>query len=355
MMRLSASSHNPVERGYAVIMSDPRDRRLRGVVAVGASAGGVEALTRVAEGLPGDLPYAVLMALHLPRHAPSVLADIVDRRTALPAVAAQDGMKLEPGRIYVAVPGHHLLTQDHHIVLSTGPTESGHSPALNALFRSAALAFGPRAIAVLLSGVLDDGVLGLAAIRSQGGTTVCQTPEDALFPDMPNNALRAGVVDHTVSAADVGPLLRKLAAEEVRPPRRTPDPSLATENQIAMSDRFQSAGESESFPEPTGFICPDCKGSLQAAGDAHFRCHVGHAWTADALLSARDREVESAIWVAVRSLTEKSRLAHQLAEKATSIVVQQRYSDMAAETDKALAVLRERLALVEDGFRTPDD
>lgn len=336
-------------------MSAESDRRLRGVVAIGGSAGGVEALSQVAEGLPGDLPFAVLMALHLPAHAPSVLADIVDRRSALPAVAARDGMALEPGRIYVAVPGRHLLTSDHRIALSSGPTESGHRPAINALFRSVALSFGSRAVGVLLSGVLDDGVLGLAAIRSRGGVTVCQEPEDALFPAMPRNALRAGVVDHTVTAAGVGVLLGELTVGDGTEAAESPDQTMEIENRIAMLDRFSAAGESEGFDQPTGFTCPDCKGSLQGAGGDHFRCHVGHAWTPDALLMARDGEVESAMWVAVRSLVEKSRLAHQLADRATSPAVRQRYSELAAETDKALAVLRERLALVENGFRLTDD
>ena len=321
----------------------------------GGSAGGVEALSAVAAGLPEDLPFAVLMALHMPSHAPSVLADIIDRRTALTAVAARDGMRLEPGRIYVAVPGRHLLTRNHRVMLSEGPTESGHRPALNALFRSVATAFGPRAIGVLVSGVLDDGVLGLAAIRSQGGTTVCQSPDDALFAAMPRNALRAGVVDHTVAAADVGALLGTLARRADPGLRSMPDRYLDIENRIAMSDSFGPTDDSDMLGEPAGFGCPDCGGSLQNAGDDYYRCHVGHAWTADALLAARDVEVERALWVAVRALVEKSRLAHQLAGKSALPAVGDRYGLIAAETDTALAVLRGRLTTVENGSRLPHD
>ena len=196
----------------------PGNDTLRGVVAIGGSAGGVEALSRVASGLPANLPFAVVMALHLPAHGPSVLAQIIDRAGPLPAVAAVNGATLEPGRIHVAVPGRHLLVLDHRILLSKGPGESGPRPALNALFRSVAVAFGPRAIAVLLSGVLDDGVLGLAAIRARGGVTLCQSPGDALFPTMPNNALRAGLVDRTADAADMGTVLAGLAERAVGEP-----------------------------------------------------------------------------------------------------------------------------------------
>src|SRR3954470_15956192 len=130
---------------------------LRGVVAVGASAGGVEALTEFAAGLPRDLPFAVLMVLHMPAGAPSALARIVDRCGPFPAVPANDKASIEPGLIYVAVPDRHLLVDDHRVVLSDGPTENSYRPAINALFRSVALNFGSRAVGVLLSGVLDDG------------------------------------------------------------------------------------------------------------------------------------------------------------------------------------------------------
>lgn len=151
-----------------VIQANTGSDGLRGVVAIGASAWGVEALSNLAAGLSPDLPYAYLIALRMPVAATSVLARIVDRKGPLPAVTAEHGADLQPGHIYVARPNHHLLVADHCVVLSQGPTENGHRPAINALFRSVALTFGPRAIGVLLSGVLDDGVLGLAAIRSRG-------------------------------------------------------------------------------------------------------------------------------------------------------------------------------------------
>ena len=121
---------------------------LQGVVAIGASAGGVEALSNLAAGLSPDVPYAYLMVLHVLAGAPSILARIVDRSGPLPASAAEDDAPLEPGHIYVGIPDRHLLVADHHILLSQGPTENGHRPAINALFRSVALTFGTRAIGV---------------------------------------------------------------------------------------------------------------------------------------------------------------------------------------------------------------
>ena len=151
----------------------------RGVVAVGASAGGVEALTRFAAGLPPDLSYAIATVLHMPANAPSVLTKIIDRDGRLPAVSARNGAALQVGVAHVGVPDRHLLIADGRSVLSEGPTENGYRPTSNALFRSAALSFGLRSIGVLLSGVLDDGVLGTAAIRTRGGKQYSQVVDEA--------------------------------------------------------------------------------------------------------------------------------------------------------------------------------
>lgn len=321
---------------------------LRGVVAVGGSAGGVEALTRLAAGLPVDLPYAILVALHLPRDAPSMLAQIVDRAGPLRASTARNGERLRAGRIYVATPDRHLLVMDHRTLLSTGPTENGHRPALNAMFRSAAVTFGPQAVGVLLSGVLDDGVLGLTAIRSRGGRTVVQSPDDALFPTMPMNAVAAGVVDRHVSASAIGALLTEFADEPLDEVAKEPDPTMELENRIAMASRFDAKFDTEALGPPSGYTCPSCSGSLQEIDVGSYRCHVGHAWTAESLLSARDDEIETALWVAMRSLQEKGRLARRMADRASG-ALRRRYTDAAEEAERAVAVLAERLAGGEGG------
>ncbi len=322
----------------------PVESNTPNVVAVGASAGGVEALTRFAAGLPPDLPYAVLVTLHLPSGAPSVLARILDRNGPLPAEPAIDGVPLEPGTIRVAVPDRHLLVYDHRIMLSQGPTENGHRPAINALFRSVALSIGRRAVSVLLSGVLDDGALGSAAIRSRGGTTIAQSPSDALFPAMPLAAIDAGVVDHQVEAGEVGSLLMRLAQRTFEEPEMKHDARLDLENRIAMSRRFSTEFNTEDLGSPTGYTCPDCNGSLIGVSDGNYRCHVGHAWTADALLRARDGEIETALWVAMRSLQEKAKLSHRLAGQVSPGLLRDRYQAIADETEHAMSVLGTRLS-----------
>lgn len=317
---------------------------LQGVVAIGASAGGVEALSNLAAGLSPDVPFAYLMVLHMPASAPSILARIIDRSGPLPASAAKNGAALEPGHIYVCIPDRHLLVADHQVLLSQGPTENGHRPAINALFRSVALTYGQRAVGVLLSGVLDDGVLGMSAIRARGGTTIGQSPEDALFPDMPVNAAEAGAVDRQAPAAEIGAILKELSQREIKDFDMKRDSAMELENRIAMMSRFATDFDTEKLGDPSGYICPDCNGSLVSISEGNFRCQVGHAWTAEALLSARDDELEGALWIAVRSLQEKARLARDLAKKASGGLLVRRYTAIAEESERALAVLSERLS-----------
>lgn len=314
------------------------------VVAVGASAGGVEALKDFAAGLPAELPYAVLVVLHMSAGAPSVLARILGRNARLPTAEAVDGEPLRAGTIRVAVPNWHLVVDDHRTALSQGPTENGHRPAINALFRSVALRFGPRATGVLLSGVLDDGTLGAAAIQSRGGTMIAQAPNDALFPAMPFNAIQAGVIDHESTAHEIGGLLTQLATRHFEQRHLQPDPRMELENRIAMARRFTIERDAETLGPPSGYTCPDCNGSLMTVGAGNFRCRLGHAWTADALLRARDDEVDTAMWIAIRSLEEKAKLSRRLADQVGRGVLSERYEAIAEEAEHATAVLSHRLS-----------
>jgi two-component system chemotaxis response regulator CheB len=316
-----------------------------GVVAVGGSAGGVEALIRFAEGLPVDLPYPVMVTLHMPVSGPSVLAGILDRHGALPAVAASDGEVVRPGHIYVSVPNRHLLLDHDRVALSDGPTENGNRPAINALFRSVALGCGSRAVGILLSGVLDDGVLGLAAIRSCGGTTIVQEPSDALFPSMPLKAIEAHVVDRQAPAKELGTILAELAKRDVvEGAGRDSYPNLELEHRIAMGGPFSTSFEAELLGPPSGYTCPDCNGSLMESAGHNFRCRIGHAWSGDSLLRARDEEVQSAMWIAVRSLQEKAKLSRKLADTVGPGRLHQRYCGLADEAENAMNVLSRRLS-----------
>jgi two-component system, chemotaxis family, protein-glutamate methylesterase/glutaminase len=182
----------------------------RDLVVVGASAGGVEALQQFAAGLPADLPACVLVVLHVSPTSASVLPAILDRAGALQASHAEDGSMLEHGRIYVAPPNFHLLVDETQVRLDQSTPEHGHRPAVDPLFRSAARVFGERVVGVILSGALDDGALGLAAVKAGGGVTVAQDPEDAKYPSMPRNAIARAGADYVVAAGGLAELVARL-------------------------------------------------------------------------------------------------------------------------------------------------
>jgi two-component system, chemotaxis family, protein-glutamate methylesterase/glutaminase len=330
--------------------------RPRDVVVVGASAGGVEALRDMVAGLPPDLPACVLVVLHMPTGGTSALPAILNRAGKLPAVAARHGDWLEHGRIYVARPNHHLMVIDGVVGLSHGPSENGHRPAINALFRSAALARGAAVTGVLLSGVLDDGVAGLHAIASRGGRVIVQHPDDALYSGMPEHALQALTADHVLPAADIGAVLAKITAEEAETPDEGAPGLLRWENEIATAGaQVEQVEGAEHVGTPSEFACPDCHGVLSEIGDDRFRCRVGHAWTVEALLAAQGSAFERALWTALRTLREKSALSARMAEAARergSDRIAERYERLARETNEAANVLRQQLSGRD---RTEDD
>jgi two-component system chemotaxis response regulator CheB len=336
---------NPRSEGYARFVKQTRD-----LVVVGASAGGVEALRAFASGLPSALPAAVLVVLHLPAGGTSALASILDRAGPLPAEVARAGRELEHGLIQVARPDHHLLVLDGEVALSRGPTENGHRPAVNALFRSAALARGSAVTGVQLSGALDDGVAGLLAIAARGGQIMVQDPAEALHPSMPEQAVRHVRPDHVLAAADMGEVLAKIAHEDVdvgmAPP---PSELLILENYIATNGENGNPAEQhpESLGAISGFGCPDCHGALVEIDAGRYRCQVGHAWTADALLEAQGSAWQRALWSALRALDEKAQLSRRMIdyarERGAGPGVVDRYQRSADESSAAAKVLRRSL------------
>ncbi len=183
----------------------------RDIVVVGGSAGGIEALVSLVAGLPVDVPCALFVVVHITPHATSRLPEILDRAGPLPVRHAEDGDAIVPGQIYVAPPDHHLLVHRNRVELTRGPRENRSRPAIDPLFRSAARAYGPQVIGVVLSGALYDGAAGLLAIKSRGGLAIVQDPADALIDSMPRSALRVVVADEVLPAAAIGPAIARLA------------------------------------------------------------------------------------------------------------------------------------------------
>jgi two-component system chemotaxis response regulator CheB len=298
----------------------PADDLDRDIIVIGASAGGVEALSSVVSTLPADFAGAVFVALHLPSGARSALAAILGRAGPLRAVQAEEGAIIEPGHIYVAPPGHrHLVVGHGRMHLVFGPKENHVRPAADPLFRSAARAYGPRVIGVVLSGTGADGTEGLRAIKAHGGIAIVQDPAEAGFVGMPRYAIRYDYVDHVVPVAQIGPLLQRLVRERADPPDVTgasidcPDAEAeeeGTEHDLARVPVRQLEGVG------SGYLCPDCAGPLWEASDGAGRwltCRVGHQWSGLASLTdAQADRLEDLAWGLVNALAERALLLREL-------------------------------------------
>jgi two-component system chemotaxis response regulator CheB len=292
----------------------------RDIIVVGASAGGVEALSHLVTDLPDDLPAAVFIVLHMAPHTGTALPRILDRRTKLAVGHPYDGEPIEPGRIYVAVPDHHLIVAPGVARVTNGPKENGHRPSVDTLFRTAAASYGPRVVGVVLSGTRDDGTAGLRAIRARGGMAVVQHPEEALFPGMPQSAVAGDHPDWVVPVGEIGNLLSDLARKELPHEGGSPMPDdLNAELQWAHPDLAWPAPADPPFGTPSGFTCPECHGGLWEIDDGHlprYRCRVGHGFSADSLLVTQRIDVEAALWTAYRALEERAALCRRLADRA---------------------------------------
>lgn len=320
------------------------------IIVVGASMGGVEALSALVAQLPGDLPAAVLVVLHLATQQKSVLPQILSRQGPLPAHHPEDGEPLKPGHIYVAPSDRHLVVEPGKVRMVKGPKENGHRPAVDTLFRSAARAYGPRVVGVVLTGALDDGTAGLLAVKKQGGVTVVQDPTDAFCPDMPRSALEYVAVDHCVRLRELGALLERLVALPVKLRSAKPSPPSRRMNAEVKSMTIETrtlAGEPPEYDgEPSHFSCPDCGGVLfemEDDGLLRFRCRTGHGYTSEALAAGQQTGMDEALWAALRALEENAALSRRMAARARERghgQSAQRFDERAQGTEAQVLLLR---------------
>jgi two-component system chemotaxis response regulator CheB len=329
--------------------------RHRDLAVMGASAGGVEALRQVVSRLPADLPATVLVVLHLPEVGHSALPAILSRAGPLPAVHPEDGQPLRPGEILVSPPNHHLTVLDGVVRLTHGPRENGHRPAIDPLFRTAARWYGPQVIGVVLSGTLDDGTAGQIAIAEEGGVTIVQDPADALYPGMPRSVLAHLAVDHVAAAPAIGDLLGQLVKQPL-PDAVRPAPSVRLQKEAALADPFVSPSP-DPPGDPAGLGCPQCGGSLYAIEDGtlmRYRCRVGHAWSPESLLAEQSEALESALWMALRTLEDRAALCRRSEAAANDRGhdrVALRFRSQAGEAEDSARVLRAALERAQHATR----
>lgn len=348
--------------------------RGRDLVVVGASAGGVEALTDLVRNLPGDLAAAVLVVLHVPPTSSSRLTEVLDRAGPLHAVTAAHGGVAERGRLYVAPPDRHMIVSGRRIFLLDGPRENGVRPAVDPLFRSAAATAGRRVIGIVLSGTLDDGAAGMAAIQAFGGATVVQDPADALSDGMPQAVLELIRPDVVVPASAMGPIIARLVAGEGTERERRIEAGEGAAELGPRADEFLPADLKDEVasrraaliadpatlpPTVADIACPDCGGSLAevAVGPiSRYRCRVGHVYSPEALFGMKTTELEAGLWAALRTLEESASVAKRLADRSrangsTTMTrrFQRRQSDAAERADLVRQALQSLTELTEIG------
>jgi two-component system chemotaxis response regulator CheB len=324
----------------------------RDIVVIGASAGGVEALSGLVAGLPADLRAALFIVLHLSPHDESQLPEILSRAGALRAAKAQDGDEIAYGRILIAPPDRHLLLTPERVRVVCGPQENNFRPAIDPLFRSAALAFGSRVIGVVLTGALDDGVSGLVAIKRMGGLAAVQDPATAVVPSMPHAAMTYVDADACLPVAALASKLVTLTKTEAPMPK-TPHGATDLEREVKIAGLDLSViDHDQERGTLVAMTCPECHGPLWEIaedGPLRYRCRVGHAYTAEAMEVGLAKETEDALWTALHTLEESAKLFDRLAAQTTTTGDrrrERRFREMAQHSQARVDRVRQTLGHV---------
>jgi two-component system chemotaxis response regulator CheB len=290
------------------------------VVVVGTSAGGLNALIKLTSQLQPDFPAPVLVVQHISADATGdVLLDNLKNNCRLTCLHAVDKADLLPGHLYLAPSDHHLMvSKGAKIMITKGAHENRSRPAVDPLFRSAAVAFTNGVIGILLTGYLDDGTAGLKAIQQCGGVCIIQEPGDAQYPDMPQNALNQLKPDYCLPIAEMGGVLYQLVSRKLGRQKTVPK-DISIEARIAervLSDLPAVNALGEQVP----FNCPGCGGVLwkvDSGLSTRFRCHTGHAYTAEVLLAEQTGKIEETMWVALRMFEERKNLLTTMSKELT--------------------------------------
>lgn len=283
---------------------------VKNIITIGASAGGIAAVSKLLEGFKRGFDAAIFIVLHLARNSTSeIILKQLQRKTSLPCCIPVDGEGIVNGNVYLAPADHHTLLEKGIVMVRKGALENHWRPSIDVLFRSAAAIYTSCVTGIILTGLLDDGTSGMSAIKRSGGLCMVQDPKEAEFPDMPRNVLQNMKVDYTVSVNEMGYILSDLFSRTLCEPIEAPaDIKL----EASISKRMSSnVNELLELGPLTPFTCPDCGGTLvQVTNDdvSRYRCYTGHTFTEKILENEQVKAVEESIWVAIRLMEERKNL-----------------------------------------------
>jgi two-component system chemotaxis response regulator CheB len=327
------------------------------IIVLGASAGGVEALSTIMAGLPRVIDAAIFVVIHMPAQSPSMLADILDRAGPLPVRQGADGAPIKAGHVYVARPDNHLMVEQGLMRIVHGPRENRYRPSIDVLFRTAGQAYGRRVIGVVLTGSLDDGTAGLVAIKRLGGLAIVQDPTEALYASMPRSALENVAVDHIARLAQIPALLAHLVA--TMPAHDLPNAKPADDSPTSQMEAEMI--QTNDLPgKPSPYSCPECHGVLWEIHDdtmTRFRCRVGHAYSPESMLAEQSDTLEEALWSALKTLEESASLSHRLEVQSRdrgNPHMARRFAEKAAAAERRAMVIRQVLLTEESAVADTD-
>lgn len=350
----------------------------RDIIVIGGSAGSFEPLKIIISSLPASFPGSVLILTHMMADFPSLLEEHLGSNSRLPVTQAADQEPIRRGHIYVARPDYHLTIEAGRMLVLRGPRENRHRPAIDPLFRTAARVYGARVIGVILSGSLDDGSMGLFAVKQRGGIAIVQDPNEAASPEMPRRALGYATPHYVLKTRDIVPNLMNLVQvdqdEIVMPKKKAPKTNghsrsrnggrvrSSTKEADPTNGGAQHTGSTpitdgdkeanlkakyfdEGEGNPSVFACPECHGvlwELREGNLVQFRCRVGHSYGSDSLVVELSQASEAALWAALRALEEKAAMQRRIPEgMGSNLTSVARLRDQSDSDDAHARVLRD--------------
>ena len=308
------------------------------IVVIGTSRGGLEILKVILSALPADFPAPVLVAMHVGSHQ-SRLPQLLSAVCKLEVRHATDAEIVKSGTILVAPPDRHMVVDGDKIRLILGAKENYSRPAIDPLFRSAAISHRDGVIGVILTGDLDDGTVGLQAIKACGGVALVQDPNEAFAPSMPSSAITYVAIDACLPSSQIADRLKSVVQRRLQGSvgAEGPTPTMIVENEISLGLSLDSISSLDQVAPRSAMTCPECQGILWEMDSAplRYRCHTGHTYGPGAMQSLQDQSIEEGLWAAVRAFHEKEVMMHRQHEAAAAAGRDEQANEYAMIADQA--------------------